>query len=93
MTENYASVTEWLTESFNSMKELEEQFMYHSANPERSLDVILELTQLYFESIAYLNKHQSYENYLEFDTNFRELYTFVTSHYFLFKLEALKRGK
>lgn len=91
MTENYASVTEWLTESLDSMKELEDKFMYHSGNPERSLDIIFDLTFLYFESMSYLRKHESYEHYDEFETNFKNIYSFVTSNYFLFKFESIKR--
>ena len=88
---NYANITAWLQESYDSMKQLEDQFMYHSANLERAQSVIFDLTHLYFESIAYLHKHESYEHYDEFENKFKDLYLFVTSNYFLFKFESLKR--
>jgi len=45
---NYANITAWLQESYDSMKELEDKFMYHSGNLERAQDVIFDLTFLYF---------------------------------------------
>lgn len=90
---NYARITAWLQESFDTMTELEDKFMYHSRNLQKAEEVILDATQLYFETIEYLDDKKDYEHYQEFDDKFTKSYAFMTSNYFRLKIESLKEDK
>jgi len=92
-TNDYAKITSWLKEAFDLMTELEDKFMYHSGNLQNAEEVILEATQLYFDTMKFLNDKEDYEHYDEFNTKFRDSYAFITSNYFRFKIESLKEGK
>jgi hypothetical protein len=40
-----------------------------------------------------LEKYKDYEYYNEFDLEFKSIYTFMTSNYFMSKIESLKENK
>jgi len=89
----YSGHTSLLQEALDLMKELEDRFMYYSNDLIKAEEVILEATDLYFDVIKDLEKYKDYEYYNEFDLDFKTIYTFMTSNYFMFKIESLKENK
>jgi hypothetical protein len=80
-------------EAWQLMVELEDRFMYYSNDLVKAEEVILEATQLYFEVREDLQKNKDYDGYHEFNDKFITSYVFMTSNYFMFKIEALKEDK
>jgi hypothetical protein len=89
----YSGHTSLLQEALDLMTELEDRFMYYSNDLIKAEEVILEATDLYFDVMKDLEKYKDYEHYNEFDLNFKTIYTFMTSNYFMFKIESLKESK
>jgi hypothetical protein len=89
----YLGHTSLLQEALDLMKELEDRFMYHSNNLVNAEEVIIEATDLYFDVMKDLEKYKDYEYYNEFDLDFKTIYTFMTSNYFMSKIELSKENK
>ena len=75
------------------MTELEDRFVYYSNDLVKAEEVILEATQLYFEVREDLQKNKDYDGFNEFNDNFITSYVFMTSNFFMYKIEALKEKK
>lgn len=80
-------------EAWQLMTELEDRFMYYSNDLFKAEEVILEATQLYFEVREDLQKNKDYDGFYEFSEKFQTSYVFMTSNYFMFKIESLKEKK
>ena len=80
-------------EAWKLMVELEDRFWHYSNDLVKAEEVILEATDLYFDVMKDLEKYKDYEYYNEFDLDFKTIYTFMTSNYFMFKIESLKENK
>jgi hypothetical protein len=80
-------------EAWKIMTELEDRFMYYSNDLVKAEEVILEATQLYFEVREDLQKNKDYDGFDEFSEKFKTSYVFMTSNYFMFKIESLKEKK
>jgi hypothetical protein len=80
-------------EAWKLMVELEDRFMYYSNDLVKAEEVILEATDLYFDVMKDLQKNKDYDGYDEFDDKFKKSYVFMTSNYFMFKIESLKENK
>jgi hypothetical protein len=89
----YSGHTSLLQEALDLMTELEDRFMYYLNNLIKAEEVIIEATDLYFDVMKDLEKYKDYEYYNEFDLDFKTIYTFMTSNYFMSKIEALKEDK
>jgi hypothetical protein len=83
---------DWFSESWQEMETYEEQFMYNLRELPRAENTILDATVLYFEVIDKLEKNKDYEHYQEFEEKFKASYAFMTSNYFMAKIEQ-KAGK
>ncbi len=81
------------SEAWQLMTELEDRFMYYSNDLVKAEEVILEATQLYFEVREDLQKNKDYNGFNEFNDKFITSYVFMTSNYFMYKIEALKEKK
>jgi hypothetical protein len=84
---------ELFSEAWELMTELEDKFVYYSNDLVKAEEVILEATQLYFEVREDLQKNKDYDGFNEFNDKFITSYVFMTSNYFMFKIEALKEKK
>ena len=80
-------------EAWQVMTELEDRFMYYSNDLVKAEKVILEATQLYFDVMKDLEKNKDYNGFDEFSDKFKTSYVFMTSNYFMFKIESLKEKK
>ncbi len=80
-------------EAWQLMTELEDRFMYYSNDLVKAEKVILEATQLYFEVREDLQKNKDYNGFDEFSEKFQTSYVFMTSNYFMSKIESLKEKK
>jgi hypothetical protein len=80
-------------EAWKLMVELEDRFMYYSNDLVKAEEVILEATQLYFDVREDLQKNKDYDGFDEFSDKFKTSYVFMTSNYFMLKLESLKEDK
>jgi hypothetical protein len=80
-------------EAWKLMVELEDRFMYYSNDLVKAEEVILEATQLYFDVREDLQKNKDYDGFDEFSDKFKTSYVFMTSNYFMFKIESLKENK
>jgi hypothetical protein len=80
-------------EAWKLMVELEDRFMYYSNDLVKAEEVILEATQLYFEVREDLQKNKDYDGFNEFNDKFITSYVFMTSNYFMFKIEELNKKK
>ena len=80
-------------EAWKLMVELEDRFMYYSNDLVKAEEVILEATDLYFDVRKDLQKNKDYDGFDEFNDKFKTSYTFMTSNYFKYKIEALKEFK
>jgi hypothetical protein len=76
-------------EAWKLMVELEDRFMYYSNDLVKAEEVILEATQLYFEVREDLQKNKDYDGFDEFSDKFKTSYVFMTSNYFMYKIEEL----
>jgi hypothetical protein len=90
---SWKHLDELFTEAWQLMVELEDRFMYYSNDLVKAEEVILEATQLYFEVMEDLQKNKDYDGFNEFNDKFITSYVFMTSNYFMFKIEALKENK
>jgi hypothetical protein len=80
-------------EAWKLMVELEDRFMYYSNDLVKAEEVILEATQLYFDVREDLQKNKDYDGFDEFSDKFKTSYVFMTSNYFMYKIESLKENK
>ena len=81
-------------EALKLMVELEDRFMYYSNDLIKAEEVILEATDLYFDLMKDLEKNKDYDGFDEFSDKFKTSYVFMTSNYFMFKIEeSLKENK
>ena len=80
-------------EAWKLMVELEDRFMYYSNNLIKAEEVIFEATQLYFEVREDLQKNKDYDGFDEFSDKFKTSYVFMTSNYFMSKIESSKENK
>jgi|LakMenEpi03Aug12_release.lakeMendotaPanAssembly.Ray.scaffolds.fasta_scaffold277266_2 hypothetical protein len=80
-------------EAWKLMVELEDRFVYYSRDLVKAEEVILEATQLYFDVRKDLRDNKNYDGYDEFNDKFKTSYAFMTSNYFMLKLESLKENK
>jgi hypothetical protein len=80
-------------EAWKLMVELEDRFWRYSNDLVKAEEVILEATDLYFDVIKDLEKNKDYDGYDEFNDKFKTSYVFMTSNYFMFKIESLKENK
>ena len=80
-------------EAWQLMTELEDRFMYYSNDLVKAEKIILEATQLYFEVREDLQKNKDYDGFDEFNDKFQTSYVFMTSNYFMSKIESLKEKK
>jgi hypothetical protein len=80
-------------EALKLMVELEDRFWYYSNDLVKAEEVIFEATDLYFDVIKDLEKNKDYDGFDEFSDKFKTSYVFMTSNYFMFKLESLKENK
>jgi hypothetical protein len=81
------------TEAWQLMVELEDRFMYYSNDLVKAEEVILEATDLYFDVREDLQKNKDYDGFDEFIDKFKTSYVFMTSNYFMFKIEELNKNK
>ena len=88
----YSGHTSLLQEALDLMTELEDRFMYYSNNLVKAEEIILEATNLYFDVMKDLEKYKDYEYYDEFNLDFKTIYTFMTSNYFMSKIEESSKG-
>jgi hypothetical protein len=81
-------------EAWKLMVELEDRFMYYSNDLVKAEEVILEATDLYFDVRKDLQKNKDYDGFDEFSDKFKTSYVFMTSNYFMYKIEeSLKEDK
>jgi hypothetical protein len=80
-------------EAWKLMVELEDRFWHYSNDLVKAEEVILEATDLYFDVIKDLKENKDYDGYDEFNDKFKKSYVFMTSNYFMFKIESLKENK
>jgi hypothetical protein len=80
-------------EAWKLMVELEDRFMYCSNNLVKAEEVILEATDLYFDVREDLQKNKDYDGFDEFSDKFKTSYVFMTSNYFMSKIESSKENK
>jgi hypothetical protein len=85
---------ELFLEAWQLMVELEDKFVRYSNNLVKAEEVILEATQLYLDVREDLQKNKDYDGFDEFSDKFKTSYVFMTSNYFMFKIEeSLKENK
>ena len=84
---------ELFSEAWQLMVELEDRFAYYSNDLVKAEEVILEATQLYLDVRKDLQKNKDYDGFNEFNDKFITSYVFITSNYFMYKIEALKEKK
>ena len=84
---------ELFLEAWQLMVELEDKFVHYSNNLAKAEEIILEATQLYFDVRKDLQKNKDYDGFDEFNDKFKTSYTFMTSNYFMFKIEELNKKK
>jgi hypothetical protein len=80
-------------EAWKLMVELEDRFMYYSNDLVKAEEVILEATDLYLDVRKDLQKNKDYDGFNEFSDKFITSYVFMTSNYFMFKIEELNKKK
>jgi hypothetical protein len=84
---------ELFLEAWQLMTELEDKFVRYSNDLVKAEEIILEATQLYFEVREDLQKNKDYDGFNEFNDKFITSYVFMTSNYFMYKIESLKEDK
>jgi hypothetical protein len=81
------------SEAWELMVEFEDKFMYYSNDLVKAEEIILDATQLYLDVRKDLQKNKHYDGFNEFNDKFKTSYVFMTSNYFMFKIEELNNKK